>query len=68
MVADHLLEETNKGHGQKLMALFLWSTGVLEHWSIGTAQLRNSNSVFDLVIVVCNPQSAIQNLKSERRW
>jgi hypothetical protein len=23
MVADHLLEETNKGHGQKLMALFI---------------------------------------------
>jgi hypothetical protein len=41
MVADHLLVDNTKGHGRKAHGLFfLWSTGVLEHWSIGTAQLR----------------------------
>jgi hypothetical protein len=44
----------------------------MEHWSIGTAQLRflecglqNRSSVFDFVLSVFNPKSEIRNLKSK---
>jgi hypothetical protein len=69
MVADHLLFDNTKGHGRKAHGLlFLWSIGVLEHWSIGTAKLRvlecglqDFSFVFDFVLSVFNPKSETGN-------